>query len=903
MCNSKQSLLLLCLGVLFPVSLCAQKSLTVDDLTEWKRITERAVSDNGKYVAAAVAPWEGDATVRLYDAGGRELDAYTPADKFAFSASSRYLLVTQTPAKSLTDSLKQKKTKADKMPMNTLIIRPVAGGGETVDSLQSHKLAESADWLAYQRTKKDSALYVRPLDLAGKTVFSFPAVTEYQFAKKSGMLYFVSVGDTLETKAGLYVMNPEKGKPALVKEGKGTFKQIAFDEEGDGLAFLYCEEKDSAYKSLELWLSEKASPARLIAGRTDKAFPTGWVISEHGEVSFSQTGSRLFFGTSPEPKQKDTTLLADAVPRVQVWNWNEPVQYTVQTFNREKDLKKSYRAVYNRNNQSLLQLADKELPEISLSDRGDGVQALLSASDPYSLSSTWEGRTRHDYYTVSLETGERKLLKKAEYASPRFSPKGKYLWWYAETDSSWYTFNLSDGKEHRLTTPLTFPAWNEDFDTPDYPNSHGSAGWTDNDQHILLYDRYDIWQFDPSGATPPVNLTVNGRTKQMVYRLVRLDKEAVSVDWNKPQLLTGFDEIGKGSGYYSAKFSKPAAPKTLAVGNYKLSAPLKAKHSDAILYTSETYEQYPDLLLSDLSFKKSVRLTHEGDQQQGIRWGTAEIVTWTSLDGKPLEGVVYKPAGFDPNKKYPLMVNFYERNAETLHSYRMPEPHRSTVDYHLYNSNGYIVFNPDIRYTDGHPGESCYNSVMPGIAALIEKGYVNEKAIAAQGHSWGGYQVAYLATRTDLFAAIESGAPVVNMFSAYGGIRWGSGLNRSFQYEHTQSRIGGTPWTAYDLYVENSPLFTMDKVTTPILIMHNDADGHVPWYQGIEYFNALRRLQKSAWLLNYTGEPHWPLKMANRIDFQKRMLQFFNHYLKNEPAPKWMKEGIPAVEQEFDLGY
>ncbi|MBE0668352.1 MAG: hypothetical protein IH593_11875, partial [Bacteroidales bacterium] len=82
-----------------------------------------------------------------------------------------------------------------------------------------------------------------------------------------------------------------------------------------------------------------------------------------------------------------------------------------------------------------------------------------------------------------------------------------------------------------------------------------------------------------------------------------------------------------------------------------------------------------------------------------------------------------------------------------------------------------------------------------------------------------------------------------------------------------------------------------------------DADGAVPWYQGIEYFIAMRRLGKPVWLLNYNGEPHWPIKEPNKKDFQIRMSQFFHHYLKDEPMPKWMKEGIPATEKEFTLGY
>ena len=888
-----------CLGSLSPAfAQNASKSLTVDDLVTWQRITDREISDNGKWVACKMEPWEGDATVYLYAAQGQETATFSPADKFAFSASSGYLVVTQTPGKSTVDSLKVLKTKEDKMPMNTLVIYSVAGKKETIDSLKTFKLADEADWIAYQRGRKDSTLYVRSLD--GSKTFQFPTVTDFQFAKKSGMLYYTSAA---EGEAGIFTLNPEKGSPALIKEGKGVFKQTTFDEKGERLAFLYCADKDSSYKALSLWLSEHNAPAKEIATRGNKAFPAEWVINENGMLQFSKSASRLFFGTSPEPRQKDTTQLAENRPNVQVWSWDEPVQYTVQNYNKEKDLKKSYQAVYNLGNGSIFQLANEELPNIQLGNEGDAALALLSTSRPYSLSSMWEARTRSDYYTVSLDNGERKQIAQADYGRFRLSPQGKYAYWYGETDSCWYTIALAEGKRYRLTTPESFPAWDEENDVPNHPYAHGAAGWTANDQNLLIYDRYDIWKFDPTAATSPINLTVNGRKEKLSYRLEQLDKEARFIDLGKPQLLKGFNETTKGYGFYNARLSAPAAPKTLLAGNYMLRSINKAKNTDDVIYTMETFQQYPDIHYSTLAFKKSVQLTHGDKQQEGFIWGTAELVSWISLDGRPLEGVVYKPANFDPNKKYPMMVNFYERNSETLYNYRMPEPHRSTIDYHLYNSNEYVIFNPDIRYVDGYPGESCYNCLMPGITMMIAKGYINEKGIGAQGHSWGGYQVAYLATRTNLFSAIESGAPVVNMFSAYGGIRWGSGMARSFQYEHTQSRLGATPWSSPLRYLENPPLFTMDKVQTPILIMHNDADGHVPWYQGIEYFVAMKRLGKPCWLLNYTGEPHWPMHMANRIDFQRRMFQFFNHYLKNQKMPKWMSEGVPAVEQPFELGY
>lgn len=885
--------------LLFVSGLSAQsqekRAMTFDEMVGWEQISEQGISDNGKWVFCKMEPWRGDATVLLYNDKGEKKGTFKPASKAQFSASSEYLVVTGTPSLEKVETEKLKKTDKDKMPMNSLLISRLGGETETIDSLKTYKLSETADWIAYQRGgKKDSTLYIRSLD--GMRSDSFPAVTDFGFAKKGNVLYVVS-------DSALYTYVPLKGNNRI-SEGKGVFKKIAFDEKGDRLAYLFCADKDSASTRSSLYLSENNAPGKQIAGRGDEAFPDSWIISENGALSFSKNAGRLFFGTAPEPRQKDTTVLDENRPGVQVWSWDEKVQYTQQSFNKKNDLKRTYTAVYNIGSQRLFQLATEELPTLQTADEGNAPLALLSTTKPYGTQSMWTARPFYDIYTVDMETGERRQIKEKSPSYLRFSPKGKYTWWYEEQDSSWYTRSMADGKEYRLTTPQTFAAWNEDNDVPDYPSAYGIAGWTDEDREILLKDRYDIWKFDPTAAASPVRLTANGREEKISYSLIQLDREKRSYNLVETQYLTGFDETGKGTGYYTARLAKPAAPKALLAGPFRLSALSKAKDTDAVIYKQETYEEYPDVRLSDLSFKRSVRLTDGIRQQDSILWGTAELTSWLSLDGRPLEGVIYKPADFDPKKKYPVIVNFYERNSHTLHNYHMPSPGRSTIDYAFYLSHGFIIFNPDVRYTGyGLPGEDCYNCVMPGITALIEKGYVDEKAIGAQGHSWGGYQVAYLATRTHLFAAIESGAPVVNMLSAYGGIRWGSGLNRSMQYEHGQSRVGGNIWEMPLQYIENSPLFNMNKVTTPILIMHNDADGHVPWYQGIEYFIALKRLQKPAWLLNYVGEPHWPTRMPNRIDFQKRMFQFFHHYLQGAPMPDWMSKGVPAVDQDFELGY
>jgi dipeptidyl aminopeptidase/acylaminoacyl peptidase len=259
--------------------------------------------------------------------------------------------------------------------------------------------------------------------------------------------------------------------------------------------------------------------------------------------------------------------------------------------------------------------------------------------------------------------------------------------------------------------------------------------------------------------------------------------------------------------------------------------------------------------------------------------------------------MLIKPEDFDPNKQYPMIVYIYEKLSQGLHQFRLPSAGTS-INPTFYASNGYLVFMPDIVYTIGSPGQSALKCVLPAIQAVINRGYVKEDSIGIQGHSWGGYQIAYMITQTNRFKAASAGAPVSNMVSAYGGIRWGTGLPREFQYERTQSRIGATLWAAPNKFIENSPIFYADRVKTPLIMLHNDQDDAVPWYQGIEYYLALRRLGKEVYLFNYNGEFHGLRKKATQRDYTLRMQQFFDHYLKGAPMPDWMAKGIPFNERD-----
>jgi dipeptidyl aminopeptidase/acylaminoacyl peptidase len=376
--------------------------------------------------------------------------------------------------------------------------------------------------------------------------------------------------------------------------------------------------------------------------------------------------------------------------------------------------------------------------------------------------------------------------------------------------------------------------------------------------------------------------------------------EAVPAD--EDVILSAFDTDTRASGFYRDRFDGNREPRRLVMGDFRYRGLTKAEDADVYLFTRESFREFPDMWVTDAGFGSPRRVTDANPQQSRYLWGSEELVHWVSDDGTPLDGILVKPEGFDPSRQYPMMVYFYERMSDQLHAYQAPAAGSSSINRSFYASRGYLVFVPDIPYEIGHPGESAVDAVVPGVLALVEKGFVDRERIGVQGHSWGGYQIAYMITKTNLFRAAEAGAPVANMTSAYGGIRWGSGMSRAFQYERTQSRIGGSLWEKPLLYIENSPLFSADKIETPLLMMHNDEDTAVPWYQGIEFFSALRRLHKPVWMMVYNGEPHGLRKEANRKDWAIRMQQFFDHYLKDAPPSVWLAEGVPAVLKGKTLG-
>lgn len=897
----------------------SKKALDHSDYDVWRNTSKVLISNDGSAIAYTTKTnGYGNEQLKLHQFSGAEILFHDRASSPYFSNNSKHLVFKISPDFYEERDLKRKKTKEKDLPGDTLAIYSIGSKGmNKIAGLQSFKVPEKWDnYVVYlyepaadtakakkkekKRSKKSGYdLVVRNLNDQSEVMFSY--VLDYEIAEEGAALALTTTGNDSTIKEGVYTFDFDAKSFKPVFRAKGKYSKLAWDKMGKQLSFISDTDTTKALeRDFHLHYYKTAwDSSKTIAKNADL---NQLMVNSDYNNYFSESGKRLFFETKDYPVLQDTSLLKDEIVNVEVWNYNDQRLFTQQENDLKDDEKFGYTSYYDVAKDKFVQLGGSDYSRVSVSNEGDGNTALAMSDYNYRKQITWEGYSLNDIYTIDLATGNKTKIMDAVRGFVSLSPNGKYAYWYNNTDSAWFAYSFAGKSAVQMTNNNTVPFYNEIHDTPSNPRSYGVLSWTENDDRVLLYDRYDIWEVDPSMKVAPKRITPNGRSKKLTYRYVRLDREERFIKKNQKLILTGFYEADKREAVYSFTYGKNT-PSELISGDFQYGSFRKARDSNNLMFTKESFKLYPDLLATDLSFKAVKKISDINPQQKDYNWGTNELVYWNSLDGVKMEGMLVKPENFDPTKKYPMIVNFYEKSSDRLNGHPDPSPGRSTINYSFYASRGYLIFNPNVNYKEGYPGEDAYNCVIPGVTSLIEKGFVDEKNIGVQGHSWGGYQIAHLINETNIFKCAEAGAPVVNMISAYGGIRWGSGMSRMFQYERTQSRIGGTLWEYPLRYVENSPIFFVDKVQTPVLILHNDEDGAVPWYQGIEYFGALRRLGKPAWMLNYRGEPHWPVKLQNRIDFNIRLAQFFDYYLKGDPMPKWMRDGVPATELGINQGY
>ena len=902
----------------------------------WKSIRGTSISRDGRWMALIVAPQEGDAVGTLRSVADGRTISLPRASTIQFSRDGKFALGTIVPAFLESRRATRDKVKPEDQPKNALAIVDLAAGTTTmIEKVTSFSLPqEDSGWFAYRMEPPKPA----PASANPKPEEKKPDDDDQRRSTGQRAGAAPPVGSSPATRGATYVLRQlgtgkeekvefvdatawdKKGKAfaystAADKDGKGScvsvrnlaagrtttfasgidkakYPKVALSEDGSRLAYSTDKDDVKAKKPVLSLYETSVTDAKPRLVPIPKATDS---LNEGGAFRFTPSGRRLIFATSKRPVADPPETPADEKVSVDVWTYKDPEIMPQQLLKATAQKSRGYDAVYEVASGKAVQIETPEMPSVQFGDRGDGRYGLAQVDDDYKVEATYDPGYS-DLYAVDLTTGARRLFAKRVSGDAALSPDGSWLAVYRGDKREWTAIEMASGKEASLSGKIPFPVYNELQDTPEFPSPYGLGGWTKAGK-VIVRDKYDLWLCDPRGIAAPQNLT-GGRSRDLSFTAIDLDLDEPTVDPDDLPM-TAMDDRTKDGGLY---WRRGGTVERFFQGDRRYAIVGKAKDADTLVFTRQDVTECPDLWLTNTKFERPTKVTEANPQQKEYNWLKSELVTWTSADGTPLQGILYKPEDFDYGKKYPMISYFYERNSETLHNYLSPAPSASTINIPLFVSQGYLVFVPDIPYKTGAPGQSALSAIVPGVSAIVSRGYVDPKRLGIQGQSWGGYQVAYLVTATNMFAAAEAGAPVSDMFSAYGGVRYGTGVLRQMQYEHGQSRIGGTPWNSFMKYVENSPVFHADSIETPLMIMSNDKDGAVPHTQGIEMYSAMRRLGKPCWMVVYNDEDHNLVQRKNRKDLSIRLSQFFDHYLKGAPMPVWMKDGVPAVDKGRTMG-
>jgi dipeptidyl aminopeptidase/acylaminoacyl peptidase len=934
----------------FSAHAAPQRALSLDDIMHFETLQQPVISDNGKVIAVQATPDRGDSRALIRFSDNRKQYEIVNGTDVNVSADGLFVLATieatlfdrETKEKDdlphevvLLNTQNGKQQRFDKVDSASFsddgrflvvkfkVSKPESTDPESTDpgskvskstTAASAELAPTASETTASETKNasetehdsaqaeieeaDKGADIRLINLATNQQTQLSDVTQFAFDKAGH--HFVAVVNKVEN---------QQHQVVLVTLDSQTQRQLysSTDEHIEALAIS----DDGQYVAVTKGMASSIRYGReynmlLLDVQHDKqrqfAQSEGWTYNQHASLLFSKDGQRLFVGRVPNVAQQ--AELADfenpsdvfnpdiitAKKQLRIWHGDDAKIKPQEVKEYEQELSRTYLAVLHLDSNKLVQLADQAVPDVTY---GEQAGYLLASSDvPYQKMVTWAGFYR-DVYLVDVKTGQKILVltQQPSDAMPTLSPHAKFLAYYQQGNV--YLFDIALKRRVNLTANIATPFANEDHDYPSAAPGYGFGPWLADDSAITVYDKYDVWQFNTAAHNGFMLTKGEGRKQKTQFRLVGLAQEKplpAVVNDAETVLLQGYSHQTKADGFFSAKIGV-AGVSRLTQSKAKLTLLARANKAAAVVFSKQRYDLYPDLYIADnTSPQNALQLTELDKQRDAFKWGNAELVHWRDGDGINTDGVLIKPTNYQAGKQYPTLVYFYRFMSDRLHAFPdMKLNHRPNFAW--YADNGYAIFLPDIRFEIGYPGISSVKALTAGVQKLIAMGVADPNAVGIQGHSWGGYQSAYAVTQTNIFKAVVTGAPVSNMTSAYSGIRHGSGLARQFQYETGQSRIGESLYKAPQKYIENSPIFYVDRIQTPMMIMFGDKDDAVPWEQGVELYLAMRRAGKDVVFLQYEDEPHHLKKYPNKLDYSIKMKQYFDHYLKGAQAPDWLRQG------------
>ena len=694
---------------------------------------------------------------------------------------------------------------------------------------------------------------------------------------------------------GLYLVDLSTGARRGLDNSKQRYANLTWSDDGRSIAVLRGDVPDGATERVNDVLVfsgvGEGTPTRREFGADVDGLTGGWVMSEKGRLVFNDDASILFVATKEQEQEVEEwgdegLPLAD----VNIWHWQDDRIQSQQQRQLSRDRNRTYVAALHLRDGQLVHLADDRMRDVQITS--DGRWGI--GRDDSAYVSDWKPDYA-DYARIDTRTGARTPILVGHLRTLGLSPDSDhFLYW---KDGDVWDYRIDDDRHVNLTERAPVDFTNQQFDRFGEKPPYGVAGFTHDSEGIVLYDRYDVW-YQSYDGDPAENLTGgHGTDGEIRLRIVETDPDAETIDLRQPLLLDAYGEWTKREGFFELDGDDL---EELTWEDRRFSHPIKAGEADRYLFTVQTWQDFPDLWVSDGSFSDRERVSTANPQQDDFLWGTRILFDYTLSDGTPLQGTLAIPETYEDGDRLPMVVRFYEKYSQDLHLYPTPI-YRHQPNFAGLVSGGYLLMQPDVHFRIGSSHSDMLEAVEAATQKVIDMGYANPDAVGLSGHSYSGGGSAYIATRSTMFSAIAHGAAPINLVSEFNQLFVGSGQNNHSYDIYGQGRYATNPYDDFDLYWRESPISGVETMDTPVLYLHGESDPTVNWEQGLEWYNALRFLEKPVIWLSYPDEGHGLAKLQNRIDFQYRLQDFFGHHLRGEAAPGWMTEGVPQVDKERHL--
>lgn len=912
------------LGALIPSLGIAQPRPTVRavDYGKWESLGAGALSPNGQWLAYAVNRVNEESELRLSSSPRDTTVAVLYASQPAFTGDSRWLAY----AIGVSPTERDRLTKDKKPIHNAVGFRNLASGAtEVIKDVIQFRFSADGRYLAMRRYpaegKRAADMIVQ--DLEHGTKITFGNVSEFAWSDTRALLAF-----TVETEGaagnGVQLYDASTGTTRVLDSSLSIYRMLAWREKNPDLAVLRSrtekEFRDTTHVVLT-WTGANTSSAtrRELDPAKATGFPTALRVAEHRRPEWAKDGSIVYVGVRPRERStrgSDSTVAAgsadnsdggptqgrgdstrakkadDKPSDVQVWHAKDVRIMPMQKVQEQQDLQRTLLTAWHLTDGHVVQVGT-DLLETARVLRGDHF-ATETDRKPYPFGAKF-GRPFSDVYVVDLKSGERrKVLEKVRFFLGA-SATGRKLTWYDGKD--YWAVDVATGARTNLTGKVQGDFSDHDYDYPgDMKPPADFQGWAKDDRAVLVADEFDVWSLNPDGSGG--RRLTNGAADKIVYRYARTSRRDDDGIDLANTYLSVFVKRTKQSGYARLR---AGAVERLVLDDASINRLARADSTDTFAFTRERYDDSPDWFVGVADLRSPRQVSATNPFQKDYAWGRSELVNYRTVAGHDLQGVLIYPANYDASKKYPMIVYPYELLSQTLHQYLVPTE-RSYYDPTVWSQNGYFVLKPDIVFRGRDPGIAVLEALEPAVRSVTSRGLVDSTKVGLVGHSWGGYEATFVPTRTNMFAAAVAGAPITNFLSFAGAIHWTPGIAEFDHWETGQARMDVPPWEDMAAYVRNSPAAKVNELKTPMLMEAGDADGTVDWHQSIEFYNFARRAGRDDFvLLVYPGEDHGLRKKENQIDYHRRINQWFNHWLKGEPAPKWMTDGMTWAERKSVL--